>query len=113
MRSLLALALFLPLAAPAQTPSAKFAQKPYMGWSSWSYLRGKPTEEKVKAQVDALFAAKLPELGYRYINLDSGWADGFDDYGIPKPNMQSFPSGMDGFGTYLHGRGLSFGLYLT
>jgi alpha-galactosidase len=84
-----------------------------MGWSSWSFLRGKPTEEKVKAQVDALFAAKLPELGYRYINLDSGWSDGFDDHGIPKPNLQSFPSGMDGFGAYLHSRGLSFGIYLT
>ena len=89
------------------------AQRPYMGWSSWSFLRGKPTEEKVKAQVDALFAAKLPDRGYRYINLDSGWSEGFDDHGIPKPNLQSFPTGMDGFGAYLHNRGLFFGLYLT
>ncbi len=113
MRSLLALALFLPLAAPAQTPSTKFAQKPYMGWSTWSFLRGKPTEEKVKAQVDALFAAHLPDYGYRYINLDAGWTDGYDDHGVPKPNLTTFPSGMDGFGQYLHSRGLLFGIYLN
>ena len=113
MRSLLALALFLPLAAPAQTPSAKFAQKPYKGWSTWSFLRGKPTEEKVKAQVDALFAAHLPDYGYRYINLDAGWTDGYDDHGVPKPNLITFPSGMDGFGQYLHSRGLLFGIYLN
>ncbi len=113
MRSLLALALFLPLAAPAQTPNTKFAQKPYMGWSTWSFLRGKPTEEKVKAQVDALFAAHLPDYGYRYINLDAGWTDGYDDHGVPKPNLTTFPSGMDGFGQYLHSRGLLFGIYLN
>jgi alpha-galactosidase len=113
MRYLLALALLLPLAAPAQTPNTKFAQKPYMGWSTWSFLRGKPTEEKVKAQVDALFAAHLPDYGYRYINLDAGWTDGYDDHGVPKPNLTTFPSGMDGFGQYLHSRGLLFGIYLN
>jgi hypothetical protein len=84
-----------------------------MGWSSWSFLRSKPTEEKVKAQVDALFAAHLPDYGYRYINLDAGWTDGYDDHGIPAPNLTAFPSGMDGFGRYLHSRGLLFGIYLN
>jgi alpha-galactosidase len=124
MRLLLSLAL---LAAPvlnqaeAQTkpktnpgPNTPIlAQRPYMGWSSWSFLRGKPTEEKVKAQVDALFAARLPDFGYRYINLDAGWSDGYDDHGVPKPNLTAFPSGMDGFGQYLHSRGLLFGIYLN
>ena len=97
-------------ASTAKMPT--LAQRPYMGWSSWSSLRGKPTEEKIKAQVDALFAAKLPELGYRYINIDSGWADGYDEHGIPKPNLTAFPNGMDGLSAYLHSRGLRFGLYL-
>jgi alpha-galactosidase len=96
-----------------QTKATVLAQRPYMGWSSWSFLRGKPTEEKVKAQVDALFAAKLPDYGYRYINLDAGWSDGYDDHGVPKPNLTAFPSGMDGFGQYLHSRGLLFGIYLN
>jgi alpha-galactosidase len=119
MRSLFVVVLLiLSAVAKAQTKphvaeSAALAQRPYMGWSSWSFLRGSPTEEKVKAQVDALFAAKLPELGYRYINLDSGWSAGYDDHGVRKPDLTAFPSGMDGFGAYLHGRGLLFGIYLT
>ena len=84
-----------------------------MGWSSWSFIRGKPTEEKIKAQADAMIAAKLPELGYRYINIDSGWSDGYDEHGIPKPNLAAFPSGMDGLAEYLHSHGLRFGLYLS
>jgi alpha-galactosidase len=118
MRTLVVFAL-LTLAATAQPQTAQYAakseplaQRPYMGWSSWSFVRGKPTEEKIKAQADALFANKLPELGYRYINIDSGWSDGFDEHGIPKPNLAAFPSGMDGLATYLHSRGLRFGLYL-
>jgi hypothetical protein len=125
MRRLVVIAVFS-LAASAQTPSggqgthssappvtfATLARRPYMGWSSWSFLRGKPTEEKIKAQVDALFAAGLPELGYRYINIDSGWSDGYDEHGVPKPNLTAFPSGMDGMSAYMHSRGLRFGLYL-
>ena len=118
MRIVIALAL-LTFSATVQSQipahrgkSESLAQRPYMGWSSWSFVRGKPTEEKIKAQADALFANKLPELGYRYINIDSGWADGFDEHGIPKPNLSAFPSGMDGLAAYLHRRGLRFGLYL-
>jgi hypothetical protein len=116
MRRILALALFLPLCASAQTKTqtqTKLARHPYMGWSSWSFLRGKVSEETVKAQVDALFAAHLPDYGYRYINLDAGWTDGWDEHGIPKPNLTKFPSGMDGFGQYLHSKGLLFGTYMN
>ena len=56
---------------------------------------------------------KLPEVGYRYINLDAGWSNGYDDHGVPKPDLMAFPSGMDGFGAYLHSRGLRFGIYLN
>jgi alpha-galactosidase len=114
----LVLFLLLSAAASSQTPSslgpasgASFAARPYMGWSSWSYFRSKPTEAKVKAEVDALFAAHLPELGYRYINIDAGWTDGYDEHGVPKPNLTAFPSGMEALADYLHSRGLRFGLY--
>ena len=112
MRYIPALALLLSLSASAQNQK-DLAQHPYMGWSSWSFLRSKVSEEKVKAQVDALFAAHLPDYGYRYINLDAGWTNGYDDHGIPKADLTAFPSGMDGFGQYLHSRGLLFGIYMN
>lgn len=94
-------------------PQQNLAQRPYMGWSSWSFLRSKVSEETVKAQVDALFAAHLPDYGYRYINLDAGWSEGYDEHGIPKTNLAKFPSGMDSLGQYLHAKGLLFGIYMN
>ena len=84
-----------------------------MGWSSWSFIRSHPTEEKIKAQADALIAAKLPAAGYRYVNIDDGWTDHFDDRGIPAPNLERFPDGMDGMAKYMHQHGLLFGIYLN
>jgi len=130
MRSCLVLVAALSVSIPslAQTPSivpaprpaqrsvaakAHFADHPYMGWSSWSFFRDHPSEENIKAQADALVANKLSGLGYRYVNIDDGWADGFDEHGIPKPNLTRFPSGMDGMAKYMHQHGLRFGIYLN
>ncbi len=91
---------------------SSFAAHPYMGWSSWSFLRGHPTESKIKAQADALIANHLPELGYRYINIDSGWSNGYDGHGVPKPNLERFPDGMAGLAAWLHAHGLRLGIYM-
>jgi alpha-galactosidase len=97
--------------APHPIAAEPLAQRPYMGWSSWSFFRSRPTEERIKAQAEAMIAARLPELGYRYINIDAGWTDGYDEHGIPKPNLTAFPGGMAALADYLHSRGLRFGLY--
>jgi alpha-galactosidase len=99
--------------AQSRSPAAAPFAHPYMGWSSWSLIRAHPTEENIKAQADALIAAKLPAVGYRYINVDDGWSDGFDDHGIPKANAASFPNGMEGMAKYMHAHGLLFGIYLN
>jgi alpha-galactosidase len=117
-----ALAATLPLHSQAKPhhPShlstatqSNFAAHPYMGWSSWSLIRAHPTEENIKAQADALVANHLPALGYRYVNVDDGWSNGFDEHGIPRANPASFPGGMDGMAKYMHAHGLKFGIYLN
>jgi alpha-galactosidase len=103
-----------PLPVHAQNQAqVDFAQHPYMGWSSWSHFRDRPTEAVIKFQADALVANHLPDAGYRYINIDDGWSDGFDENGIPKPNLKRFPSGMDGMAKFMHTHGLLFGIYLN
>jgi alpha-galactosidase len=103
-----------PLPVHAQNQAqVDFAQHPYMGWSSWSHFRDRPTEAVIKSQADALVANHLPDAGYRYINIDDGWSDGFDENGIPKPNLKRFPSGMDGMAKFMHTHGLLFGIYLN
>ena len=110
---LLLAAVTFSTASFSQPAKPKFAAHPYMGWSSWSLIRNHPTEANIEAQADALIAAGLPAAGYRYINIDDGWSDGFDEHGIPKPNLADFPNGMDGMAKYMHAHGLLFGIYLN
>ena len=127
-RGLLLVALLLVVATPAavlvaatnppeQSAAGRTFQKadpalrPYMGWSSWSFLRGDPTEAKVKAQARIL-AARLRKYGYRYVNIDAGWEGKFDKYGRPQPNFKRFPDGMAGLAKWLHARKLKLGIYL-
>ena len=94
------------------TPQA-IAAKPYMGWSSWSLIREHPAEAKILAQADALKANHLDAAGYRYINVDDGWFDGWGADGLPHADATAFPNGMDGLARAIHGRGLLLGLYIN
>ncbi|WP_381803203.1 alpha-galactosidase D [Streptomyces niveus] len=115
--------------APSARSTAAVAEKPYMGWSSWSlqttsYPGVNPngsysylTEANVNKQTDAL-ASKLKKYGYEYVNIDAGWWRGwdwtpeFDEYGRQKTNTERFPSGMKAVADRIHGKGLKAGIYL-
>lgn len=112
--------------ASAGAPAAigGLAQRPYMGWSSWSlestnYPGVNPsgreswlTEQHVLQQADVM-AAKLKPYGYTYVNIDAGWQSGFDAYGRPVANQATFPDGIGYIASYVHGKGLKLGIYLT
>ncbi len=119
--ALLALALAL-LAAGARPDHAQAqangaASGPLMGWSSWSFLRNTPTEAKMKAQAQAMAGSGLLAAGYRYVNLDDFWylnpATTVDTYGRWVTSPSAFPDGMANLGSYIHGLGEKFGMYLT
>ncbi|MHA6757753.1 fibronectin type III domain-containing protein [Streptacidiphilus sp. PAMC 29251] len=112
-------------AAPAaHHPKSALAQKPYLGWSSWSlestnYPGVNPTgpaswltEAHVLQQTDVV-AAKLKPHGYQYVNIDAGWQSGFDSYGRPKANATTFPDGIAYVANYVHNKGLKLGIYLA
>ncbi|MGG3468421.1 glycoside hydrolase family 27 protein [Neobacillus pocheonensis] len=94
----------------------KLAQRPFMGWSSWSSIRKQPTEEKMKAAAD-IMAAKFKSHGYQYVNLDDyyqlDWTTKVDKYGRWVVDPKKFPHGMKALGDYIHKKGLKFGLYVT
>ncbi|WP_370971006.1 CBM35 domain-containing protein [Amycolatopsis sp. cg9] len=116
------------LTAPAAQagPEAQqpLAQKPYLGWSSWSlestnYPGVNPTgpaswltEAHVLQQADVL-AAKFKQHGYTYVNIDAGWSNGFDEYARPVVNPTTFPDGMKYVADYVHRKGLKLGSYLA
>jgi alpha-galactosidase len=46
---------------------------PPMGWNSWD-SGIKLTEHNVEATIDAMVGSGMRDAGYRYVNLDAGWA---------------------------------------
>ncbi|MEW2544530.1 hypothetical protein AB0910_01915 [Streptomyces sp. NPDC047002] len=101
---------------------APLAQKPYMGWSSWSlestdYPGVNPdgaasylTEAHVLQQARVL-AATFKKHGYDHVNIDAGWSTGFDRYGRPVPDAERFPDGIAYVDARLHALGLKAGIY--
>lgn len=118
---------------PAYAESAlDLAEKPLMGWSSWSLQSttrpgvnpdGNASwlhEARLLPQVDAL-ASKLKPAGYEYVNIDAGWSRdigdwekiNYDGYGRELAAPNRFPHGMKYIADYVHARGLKAGIYLA
>ncbi|MFE4710616.1 X2-like carbohydrate binding domain-containing protein [Paenibacillus sp. NPDC056722] len=100
----------------AHAADASMAQKPYMGWSSYSMQvydgAGNWTSaEGVKKQSDAM-REKLQAHGYEYINIDAGWNGGEDQYGRPIPSETLYPNGFQEVIDYVHNNGQKIGIYL-
>jgi alpha-galactosidase len=52
------------------------------------------------------------KLGYHYVNMDSKWdTKNRDKDGNLVPDPQKWPNGLDDTISYVHGKGLGFGLY--
>jgi hypothetical protein len=54
--------------------SAGRAATPPMGWNSWNAFASAVDEEKVMGSAKRIVDSGLARKGYRYINLDDGWA---------------------------------------
>jgi hypothetical protein len=118
----LALALYgaaVAFITPATAATNGLSIKPAMGWSSWSFVRRWPTEDKIKAQAAALASSALPSHGFVYINLDDFWqkcdSNGFvvDGFGHWVVDTAKFPNGIKALADYVHSLGLKFGFYVT
>ena len=116
---LIAGAIPLLTAPPAAASGNGQSIRPAMGWSSWSFVRRWPTEDKIKAQADALVSSGLDRHGFVYVNLDDFYqkcdSNGFvvDSYGRWTVDSTKFPSGIKALADYVHAKGLKFGFYVT
>src|SRR6476660_3627675 len=54
--------------------TAGSAAAPPMGWNSWNAFASAVDEEKVMGSAKRIVDSGLASKGYRYINLDDGWA---------------------------------------
>jgi alpha-galactosidase len=100
----------------AKAANNGLAQKPFMGWSSYSLQVYNNdginwvTADRVKAQSDAMHST-LQSHGYNYINIDAGWSGGIDAYGRPVPKSALYPNGITDVINYVHNNGQKIGLY--
>ncbi|HEV2633651.1 MAG TPA: ricin-type beta-trefoil lectin domain protein [Actinocrinis sp.] len=104
-------------AAPALAEANGTGTTPPMGWSSWSSVRYNPTESDIEAQAKAMSTSGLLSHGYDYVNIDDFYylnpGTTVDSYGRWVVDSGKFPDGMASVGSYVHGLGEKFGMYLT
>jgi hypothetical protein len=103
--------------SPDGATTSTLGLDPPMGWSSWSFVRSKPTEAVIKAQAQALHDSHLSDHGFVYVNIDDFYylnpMTTVDMYGRWVVDSTKFPSGMAAVAAFVHGLGLRFGMYVT
>ncbi len=101
---------------PAHAENNGVATTPFMGWSTYSFDGGDPTQANIEAQAN-VEASKLKSHGYNYILLDDHYylnpGTTVDQYGRWQVNSAQFPNGIAGIANYVHSLGLKFGIYVT
>jgi alpha-galactosidase len=84
-----------------------------MGWNSWN--SGIPLDEHtVTETIDAMVSSGMRDAGYRYVDLDAGWAAPTRTAdGRLAADPGRFPHGIAPLARYAHDRGLLLGLYAS
>ena len=82
-----------------------------MGWNSWN-SGIELSERAVEQTIDSMVSSGLRDAGYRYVNLDAGWAAPTRDAdGKLRADPVRFPHGIAFLARYAHDRGMELGLY--
>lgn len=107
--SLSAIALCVAM-LPAAAQTNGVAQRPYLGWSTFSQqtiVDGFLTQDNMIKQSDALAQSGLTAHGYRYLNLDSGWTGPYDEYARVTSGLRDINALVD----HVHRNGQKLGVY--
>jgi alpha-galactosidase len=91
---------------------------PPLGWSSWNHFGRNIDGATLREIADAMAANGLAAAGYRYVNLDDGWAlnrtsegELFADPVKFPPSVKGANDGVKLVADYVHSKGLLFGIY--
>jgi alpha-galactosidase len=98
-------------ACGSPAPDPRRPLTPPMGWNSWNSGISL-TERGVEDTIDAMVASGMRDDGYRYVNLDAGWAAPTRDAdGNLRADPDRFPHGIAALATYAHDHGMLLGIY--
>jgi alpha-galactosidase len=99
--------------SPAHHQAEPLPHTPPMGWNSWDSGIDL-TEQNVKDTIDAMVSSGMRDAGYRYVNLDAGWAaPRRGSNGQLQPDPIRFPDGITAVARYAHDRGMLLGIYAS
>lgn len=84
---------------------------PAMAWSSWNHFQGSVSDPLLREVADAMVSSGLRDLGYKWLNLDDGWAVGRMPNGTIIPDPKLFPYGLGNLSAYIRSQGLEMGIY--
>ena len=88
------------------------AAVPPMGWNSWNTFYDQYDEKLIMETADTLLANGYVDAGYEYLILDDCWAKRERDAdGNLVPDPGKFPNGIENLISYVHERGMKFGIY--
>ena len=93
------------------TPGARLAATPPMGWNSWNKFGCNVSEDLIRQVADAMVSSGMRDAGYQYVVIDDCWQVERDGNGNIVPDPKRFPSGMKALADHVHAKGLKFGLY--
>lgn len=82
-----------------------------MGWSSWNTFAGSVSDALLREVADVMVSSGLQKAGYRYLNLDDGWAVGRTANGTIIADPKLFPLGIANLSAYIRSQSLSMGIY--
>src|SRR5689334_24433933 len=111
MKRLLVLIFFTLPTFAQQSPSAKLALTPPMGWNSWNKFACNVSDELVRGIADAMVQSGMKDAGYQYVVIDDCWQVRRDGNGNIVADPQRFPNGIKALADYIHSLGLKFGIY--
>jgi len=111
MMRLVPLLACLLLAVPGWALQNGLAQLPPMGYNTWYDFKCTIKSQDLKAAADAILRQGLDKIGYKYVNIDDCWALGRSPNGTLQPDPKAFPDGISPVVSYVHSKGLLFGIY--
>ena len=95
-------------------PNPGLALTPPMGWNGYNHFGRAVTASIVEAAARTMVSSGMRAAGYRYVNLDGGWAlPQRSAQGNLQPDPRLFPRGIRAVADYVHSLGLRFGIYLS
>src|SRR5690242_17939100 len=89
------------------------ALTPQMGWNDWNSYGCGINEGAVTNTANLIYSNGMMAAGYKFINIDDGWASSRDSNGVIQAYSIStkFPHGIKWLADLVHSRGLKLGIY--